>query len=606
MGTWTSTLSQDHRETEAHLGSQERLETGANQSFVGNQDPQDHPEPGAGGGSVVLLDSKISQGSEEHLGARASQVPGSHLASVATQEHLEMKEHQEPVASKGSVGNQDHPEPNINSGSRVPWDSKVTQGSMARLDPKGHQDPAPSQASEDPQEPKVTQGPLGNQKTEVNQSLTTPVEAKVDEDPAVCLDLRVHRAPRANKDPMDHLESRDGRSPATFPDWNLHQGPIAERSPGEPRETKAEHKPREPRVLGDPAAKSGCPECHPRPVPTLASPARVPCARAALALLLPLLLSSVLLPCARGSALEFGGAPGQWARYGRWAPGSGGQLSFRLKTNVTRALLLYLDDGGNCDFLELLVAEGRLRLRFAIACAEPATLEPPAPVSDGRWHSVLLSRQARHAALAVDGEARAGAVRSKRPDMAVASDLFVGGIPPDVRLSALTLSTVKYEPPFRGWVADLRVGDAPAALLGAQGVRGDGEERCAQHPPCAHGGRCSVRRGEPRCDCAGTGHRGPFCEEGEDEEGPWEGCGVGAGWARELRGLVVLHAGAPPRVGGPVSSRPCRCLSSWCHLLVCVSVERSALWFCSSVSPLSPWTWAPSRPWVALSFSIRR
>ncbi|NWR40365.1 NR3AA protein, partial [Tachuris rubrigastra] len=228
-----------------------------------------------------------------------------------------------------------------------------------------------------------------------------------------------------------------------------------------------------------------------------------------------LTLGSLVLPCAWGSALEFGGAPGQWARYGRWAPGAGGQLSFRLKTNVTRALLLYLDDGGNCDFLELLVAEGRLRLRFAIACAEPATLEPPAPVSDGRWHAVLLTRHARHAALAVDGEARAAAVRSKRPDMAVASDLFVGGIPPDVRLSALTLSTVKYEPPFRGWVADLRVGDAPAALLGAQGVRGDGEERCAHHPPCAHGGRCTLHRGEPHCDCAGTGHRGPFCEEGE-------------------------------------------------------------------------------------------
>uniref|UniRef100_A0A8C4UMC8 Uncharacterized protein n=1 Tax=Falco tinnunculus TaxID=100819 RepID=A0A8C4UMC8_FALTI len=225
-----------------------------------------------------------------------------------------------------------------------------------------------------------------------------------------------------------------------------------------------------------------------------------------------LALGSLLLPpAASGAALEFGGAPGQWARYGRWAPGAGGQLSFSLKTNVSRALLLYLDDGGNCDFLELLVADGRLRLRFAIACAEPATVQPPAAVSDGRWHMVLLTRNARETALAVDGEARAAAVRSKRAEMAVASDLFVGGIPPDVRLSALTLSTVKYEAPFRGWLANLKVGDVPAALLGAQGVRGEGEERCARHPPCAHGGRCTLRRGEPRCDCAGTGYRGPFC-----------------------------------------------------------------------------------------------
>ncbi|XP_061208258.1 neurexin-2-like isoform X9 [Neopsephotus bourkii] len=235
-----------------------------------------------------------------------------------------------------------------------------------------------------------------------------------------------------------------------------------------------------------------------------------------------LTLGSLLLPAASGAALEFGGAPGQWARYERWAPGAGAQLSFSFKTNITRALLLYLDDGGNCDFLELLVAEGRLRLRFAIACAEPATVQPPAVVSDGRWHMVLLTRNARETALAVDGDARAGAVRSKRAEMLVASDLFVGGIPPDVRLSALTLSTVKYEAPFRGWVANLKVGEVPAALLGAQGVRGEGQERCARHPPCAHGGRCTLRRGEPQCDCAGTGHRGPFCAEEEEPavEGP--------------------------------------------------------------------------------------
>ncbi|KAF1587456.1 UNVERIFIED_CONTAM: Neurexin-2, partial [Eudyptes pachyrhynchus] len=215
-----------------------------------------------------------------------------------------------------------------------------------------------------------------------------------------------------------------------------------------------------------------------------------------------LTLGSLLLPGTSGAALEFGGAPGQWARYGRWAPGAGGQLSFSLKTNISRALLLYLDDGGNCDFLELLVAEGRLRLRFAIACAEPATVQPPAAVSDGRWHMVLLTRNARETALAVDGEARAAAVRSKRAEMVVASDLFVGGIPPDVRLSALTLSTVKYEAPFRGWLANLKVGEAPAALLGAQGVRGEGEERCARAglvhctragpcPGCARSGPCT-------------------------------------------------------------------------------------------------------------------
>lgn len=162
--------------------------------------------------------------------------------------------------------------------------------------------------------------------------------------------------------------------------------------------------------------------------------------------LLPLLLLLTLAAGAGG--LEFGGGPGQWARYARWAgAASSGELSFSLRTNATRALLLYLDDGGDCDFLELLLVEGRLRLRFTLSCAEPATLQLDTLVADDRWHMVLLTRDARRTALAVDGEARAAEVRSKRREMQVASDLFVGGIPPDVRLSALTLSTVKYTIP---------------------------------------------------------------------------------------------------------------------------------------------------------------
>ncbi|XP_025070718.1 neurexin-2-beta [Alligator sinensis] len=165
-------------------------------------------------------------------------------------------------------------------------------------------------------------------------------------------------------------------------------------------------------------------------------------------------------------------------------------------------------------FLELLIPEGRLRLRFTISCAEPATLHLDTPVADDRWHMVLLTRNARETMLVVDGEARVAEVKSKRRDMAVESDLFVGGVPPDVRLSALTLSTVKYEAPFKGLVANLKVGDTPPALLGSQGVRSDAELLCARQNPCAHGGLCTVLDGEAHCDCSMTGFQGKFCSEG--------------------------------------------------------------------------------------------
>ncbi|XP_062821469.1 neurexin-2-beta isoform X18 [Anolis carolinensis] len=236
---------------------------------------------------------------------------------------------------------------------------------------------------------------------------------------------------------------------------------------------------------------------------------------------LALLVASMLSPGAGGAALEFSGTTGQWARYARWDASSLGELSFSLKTNVSRALVLYLDDGGNCDFLELLILEGRFRLRFTISCAEPASLHLETPINDDRWHMLLLTRNYRETMLVVDGEARVAEVKSKRRDMTVESDLFVGGIPPDVRLSALTLSTVKYEMPFRGIVANLKVGDMPPALLGSQGIRSDMEYLCTKQNPCVNGGICTVINSEVQCDCSLTGFQGKFCSEEElTMEGP--------------------------------------------------------------------------------------
>ncbi|XP_075943183.1 neurexin-2-beta isoform X36 [Anarhichas minor] len=225
----------------------------------------------------------------------------------------------------------------------------------------------------------------------------------------------------------------------------------------------------------------------------------------------PLALFSLLTTV---KMLEFGGAPGQWARYGRWEAGSVGELSFSLKTNISKALVLYLDDGGNCDFLELLIAGGRLQLRFAIHCAEPATLHMETRVNDDRWHMVLLTRNFRETLLMVDGETKVAEVKSKRKEMAVVSDLFVGGIPPDVRLSALTSSTVKYEPPFLGLISNLKVGEMPPTLLNSQGIQSDLEYLCTKQNPCFNGGFCSIQYGEVQCDCTHTRFKGKYCKEG--------------------------------------------------------------------------------------------
>ena len=229
----------------------------------------------------------------------------------------------------------------------------------------------------------------------------------------------------------------------------------------------------------------------------------------------PLALLGLLWMATVAVALEFEGVPGQWARYRPWEAGASGELSFTLKTNITKAVVLYLDDGGNCDFLELLIADGRLHLRFAIHCGEPASLHMETRVSDERWHRVLLTRNYRETMLVVDAEAKVAEAKSKRSEMVVASDLFVGGIPPDVRLSALTSSTVKYEPPFRGLIANLKLGETPPVLLDSQSVTNDLEYLCLKQNPCSNGGYCSIHEGEVICDCTNTGYKGKYCTDGE-------------------------------------------------------------------------------------------
>lgn len=222
------------------------------------------------------------------------------------------------------------------------------------------------------------------------------------------------------------------------------------------------------------------------------------------------------------AALEFDGLPGQWVRYGPWEAGATGELSFTMKTNISKAIVLYLDDGGNCDFLELLINDGRLQLRFAIHCGEPASLHMETHISDERWHRVLLTRNYRETMLVMDGESKVAEVKSKRREMMVASDLYVGGIPPDVRLSALTSSTVKYEPPFRGLIANLKLGETAPALLDSQGVKNDLDYLCTKQNPCSNGGRCSIQGSEVLCDCSNTGYKGKYCTEGDPKSGQVE------------------------------------------------------------------------------------
>ncbi|XP_045558365.1 neurexin-1a isoform X18 [Salmo salar] len=222
----------------------------------------------------------------------------------------------------------------------------------------------------------------------------------------------------------------------------------------------------------------------------------------------------------RGEVLEFGGVSGQWGRFPVWNACCESILSFSVRTHSADGLLLYLDDEGFCDFLELLLLHGKLRLRFSIFCAEPAEVSSGVAVSDGHWHAVRVKRDWRNTSLEVDGKMEGWAeVKSKRKDMTVFSHTFMGGVSPELHASPLRLTSpgVRDHASFAGWLAGVTVNGSVAVLEGSEGVTvGDG---CGPAHVCQNGGVCSVVEMRAVCDCTDTGYKGNDCSEEHHKPG---------------------------------------------------------------------------------------
>nr|XP_040033946.1 neurexin-1a isoform X15 [Gasterosteus aculeatus aculeatus] len=214
-----------------------------------------------------------------------------------------------------------------------------------------------------------------------------------------------------------------------------------------------------------------------------------------------------------GTCLEFTGAEGQWARFPVWNACCESEMSFSMKTKSSNGLLVYFDDEGFCDFLELLILNGKLSLRFSIFCAEPATVVSDTAVNDSQWHAVTIRRNFKNTTLKVDNEKKWVEVKSKRRDMTVFSHLFVGGIPPELRSVALRLTSdaVKDQLPFTGWITDIKVNNTEPVMIDGEGVL---EDLCGSANMCLNGGVCSIINNEPTCNCSRTGFQGKDCSEG--------------------------------------------------------------------------------------------
>ncbi|KAM3612815.1 uncharacterized protein V6R79_015103 [Siganus canaliculatus] len=192
------------------------------------------------------------------------------------------------------------------------------------------------------------------------------------------------------------------------------------------------------------------------------------------------------------------------------------QLSLRFRTFQERGILM--STNGSSDWGTLQVADAALRFSFRCGNTSPASLLVSSdPVSDGRWHSVLLEVNSSTLRLTLDQNHPAAAALTEPCRMMRSHGALL--------FASVAQDAARQHPQnFIGCLEGLelsgepiRAGDAAEwAGPGSRRVFGVyqccGRERACESAPCQNGGTCQEdASGDPRCRCAGLFH-GARCE----------------------------------------------------------------------------------------------
>ncbi|KAG0412158.1 hypothetical protein HPB47_010714, partial [Ixodes persulcatus] len=249
------------------------------------------------------------------------------------------------------------------------------------------------------------------------------------------------------------------------------------------------------------------------------------------------------------SSVVLEGSSTSYAQLRRWQAGPSATLSLEFQTQEPNGLLLYADDGGHGDFVELKLVEGALRLRLSLghggaaaaaaaaAAASSHETTPKSPAQpflltvgrnlhDGAWHKAEIVRDKEETRLRVDDLKESGR-HSEGPghltlgNHSSNSFVYLGGVPSwyGAKLAALSLPTVFFEPRLRGALRNVvyasEEGRPPKKQepIGFKGVRLGSDEPCEQRDPCQHGGACISTDSGPVCDCRGLDYEGAFCDQ---------------------------------------------------------------------------------------------
>lgn len=131
------------------------------------------------------------------------------------------------------------------------------------------------------------------------------------------------------------------------------------------------------------------------------------------------------------------------AIFNSWNGSTNGTLLFEFKTPRENAFLMYEDEPGGMDFIDIFLVNGRARMRLQIGqCKRPEQDHFEEYIegnfSDNKWHRVRVFRQFRNTYFKVDHFSSAVMkCGTKDSKFKVKSSLFVGGFPVEISLNSL-------------------------------------------------------------------------------------------------------------------------------------------------------------------------
>lgn len=205
-----------------------------------------------------------------------------------------------------------------------------------------------------------------------------------------------------------------------------------------------------------------------------------------------------------------------FAKFPKWNACVNSSISFEFKTSQASGLLVYTDDHGGFDYVEVMLVDGRARLRMNIVDGKDGTvvITLGERLNDGRWHRVKVQRHRMETTLYVDSyhDSRvAFGSDFNFGNIETNNHVYFGGIPNSFYQSNkplnLSLPSVYFETRFEGEIRNIIYGNCTcrpqrATMLDSNSVSREPREACDEKNDC---GTCLCISDDdgPGCQCVG-------------------------------------------------------------------------------------------------------